>query len=550
MVGETRKNPPKMPMERSPPRNIYQKRLEAKEDRVTIPSNIMNVLFDNQKERETEKMDFNDVSKKGPNTNDKLLADRKSTTNQGQEAEEDTDPEIFETVDASRRKRRRRATSDDINDNAAVAVSNKYGPLNTLPTEGRDIPSQEINKAPRAKWPPAIVIKKILNPTQLVRKIRDIVIDKSFTFRKLNGEDGSRLQLKNKEDYRKVNIFLEQSGAQKHTWAPKGEGVLRYVIHGLDEGIDPEFIKEELNSLTVPCVAVKIISPNNKDIYVATVQRSKEFDPKGIEKINSICNHLVKIVAFKYKTPQRCYRCNAYRHGSRFCTASPRCYYCAGDHEGKDCKERETIKCCNCGGKHPAYSKECTVYQKEQQVVDEGRVKRRQKSRGRNSKNGSIDKKEVNVTVEEKSLDDTVKKTHKITKGKTYANVTKNTPEIPSDNPQTRRELEYQRRNKRKGENKSEKSRSPEGERKDCNGEENEIKKKTKEKAKERRKAQRIKEMESDGAGSASNDIKSIVEAMTTMSKMFMTQMTIMQGMLQKMSEMFLTFTTNNGSKP
>jgi hypothetical protein len=198
-----------------------------------------------------------------------------------------------------------------------------------------------------------------------VKKIREIVSDKTFTLKKLSSEDGSRLQLKNGEDYRKVNIFLDQSGAQKHTWAPKGEGILRYVIHGLDEGIDPVFIKEELSGLAIPCVAVKTISPFNKDIYVATVQRNKEFNAEVIEKISSICSHVVKIVPYKYKTPQRCYRCNAYRQGSRFCTASPRCYFCAGDHEGKDCGNKEEVKCCNCGEKHPAYSRDCTVYQKE-----------------------------------------------------------------------------------------------------------------------------------------------------------------------------------------
>lgn len=167
------------------------------------------------------------------------------------------------------------------------------------------------------------------------------------------------------DDYKKIQEFLKKSDAQIHSWAPKGERVVRYVIHGLDEGMDLDFIREELVSRDIPCLAAKTISPKNKDIYVITVARNEKFNPRLIEEIDNICCHKAKIVAFKYKKPQRCYRCNNYRHGSRFCTVSPRCYYCAGDHEGKDCPRDDPVKCCNCGGDHEAFSSKCEIYKAE-----------------------------------------------------------------------------------------------------------------------------------------------------------------------------------------
>jgi hypothetical protein len=184
--------------------------------------------------------------------------------------------------------------------------------------------------------------------------------------------------------------------------------------------------------------------------------------------------------------------------------------------------------------------------------VESGRVKRRQKSISRSRKNYEAVNENSDDINNLETLDDSRKKVNVTTNGNSYANIAKKS-KIPSEDPQKRRELEYERRNKKKRESKPKKPHSPSDEEKTrAEGSEDiEDKRKTR----ERRKALRIKkhERESKEEGERSpqgENVKTIMEAMTTMSNMFMKQMTIMQGMLEKMNEMFMTLKTNNGSKP
>ncbi|GFQ73600.1 putative RNA-directed DNA polymerase from transposon X-element [Trichonephila clavata] len=64
---------------------------------------------------------------------------------------------------------------------------------------------------------------------------------------------------------------------------------------------------------------------------------------------------IVEILRKKYGPPQ-CYRCQGFFHSSKFCTRTPRCVKCAGNHLAKECKKElnDKPKCCLCGGEHKA----------------------------------------------------------------------------------------------------------------------------------------------------------------------------------------------------
>lgn len=44
----------------------------------------------------------------------------------------------------------------------------------------------------------------------------------------------------------------------------------------------------------------------------------------------------------------RCFKCNSYGHSAKKCRNEEICSYCAGNHGGKDCPDRNIKKCCNC----------------------------------------------------------------------------------------------------------------------------------------------------------------------------------------------------------
>jgi hypothetical protein len=235
-----------------------------------------------------------------------------------------------------------------------------------------DMPRQK--KFNARERPPGIVIHEIKNMTEFIKKLKTMTTDHTFTIKK--HEEGSLLQLKNRLDYDKIKKELEMRNAQHFTWTTKGERLTRYIIHGLDAGIDPEYIMEDLQGLGVPCISVRILGKTKQDIYVATIKKNLEFDVKLLEEIRYICFHPIRISPYKYREPQRCYRCNRYGHSSRNCNAAPRCYRCAQGHEGKDCPQTSPAKCANCDGEHEAGNKECPFYKKaERRSISYGKNK-------------------------------------------------------------------------------------------------------------------------------------------------------------------------------
>ncbi|XP_048240223.1 uncharacterized protein LOC125373266 [Haliotis rufescens] len=64
--------------------------------------------------------------------------------------------------------------------------------------------------------------------------------------------------------------------------------------------------------------------------------------------------------------PLRCFKCQQFGHGAKFCRNNTACSRCGGAHEGSECTN--TIKCANCNGEHLASSKSCPRYERETKI--------------------------------------------------------------------------------------------------------------------------------------------------------------------------------------
>ncbi len=68
-------------------------------------------------------------------------------------------------------------------------------------------------------------------------------------------------------------------------------------------------------------------------------------------------------------SPLRCFQCQKFGHGQNSCSHKPVCARCSLEgHKDTDCPELQP-KCVNCCGEHPAYSRQCPEWNKQQSIV-------------------------------------------------------------------------------------------------------------------------------------------------------------------------------------
>lgn len=334
----------------------------TQDSRVPIPENLKKVLFSEATPARRAEKRLVEETQIADEPIMEVIDDSESTDGHNDDQSTSQDDGLFVTVKAAT-NRRKRVRKEDA-EPTAIALRNKFNPLTRVPTQlNHDTaPQGDASTTTKSKMPPAIVLYGVRNMTSLIKKVESIVSDKSFFIKKLS--DGSKLQLKSKSDYDNVKKFLEESDAQHHAWPNKNERLVKYIIYGLDKNMDCDYIQEDFIAQGIPCVGARVLGKTRTDAYVITIQKQPGFDLKKLEDIKHVCKHSITINTYKYKDPQRCYRCSRYGHGSRYCMAAPRCYLCAQGHEGKDCPKKDPKKCVNCGGNHAAGSKDCDEYKK------------------------------------------------------------------------------------------------------------------------------------------------------------------------------------------
>lgn len=76
-------------------------------------------------------------------------------------------------------------------------------------------------------------------------------------------------------------------------------------------------------------------------------------------------NHYATVLYDRTFRLRQCYNCQQYGHIGPGCVESPRCVYCAGAHQSRDCASRTNEqghdRCANCEGTHTAWSEDCEV---------------------------------------------------------------------------------------------------------------------------------------------------------------------------------------------
>ncbi|GFV20632.1 RNA-directed DNA polymerase from mobile element jockey [Trichonephila clavipes] len=161
-----------------------------------------------------------------------------------------------------------------------------------------------------------------------------------------------------------------QAGTSTQNWAP---GLLKHLQDLTKLKLESKLIGTKLRISPQTAYAYHLIrkyEENSLESYTYILPEDKKFRlvikglPTDMPPIEILSSLAAKNITSSIKTEGKiadqntaqCFRCQGFFHSSRFCTRTPRCVKCAGNHLAKECSKSidQKPKCCLCEGEHPA----------------------------------------------------------------------------------------------------------------------------------------------------------------------------------------------------
>lgn len=257
-----------------------------------------------------------------------------------------------------------------------VPTTNRYEALsdNGMETDDDAESTTSSRRRKRPPRPPPIVLHGVMKNTKtIIEKIQNATNTRRFYLKFSVNRTNIFF-----EDMTHYKLFLCKIGdeIEYHTFTPKGEKQHAYVVYNLNTDYTEAEIKEELiRQYKLEVEKVLKLKKTKTPIYMVTMNQKT-----SIQELNSECSllHYTKIRWAKYNSKKaiiQCKRCQEWGHATSNCRAKPRCVKCPGNHLTSECQlqERDQVKCCNCGGKHPASSEECPVYQDKIEAINKNK---------------------------------------------------------------------------------------------------------------------------------------------------------------------------------
>ncbi|GFY68840.1 RNA-directed DNA polymerase from mobile element jockey [Trichonephila inaurata madagascariensis] len=216
------------------------------------------------------------------------------------------------------------------------------------------------NEAPGAAAPPKkhhvppITIDYVSNKAGLLKHLQDL------TKLKLEAKLlGSKLRIfpQTAYVYHRIRKYVEENHLESYTYILPEDQKLRFVIRGLPTDMSPVDIIGSLAAKNIKVNECHIMTSKKTGkampLFLITLDKTEQ--NRAVHHVTDIYYVKVEVLHPKYGPPQ-CFRCQGFFHSSKFCTRTPRCVECAGEHLAKDCEKPvdQKPKCCLCEGEHPA----------------------------------------------------------------------------------------------------------------------------------------------------------------------------------------------------
>lgn len=244
--------------------------------------------------------------------------------------------------------------------------NNRFSPLSQLVQDAAKTTDDVKMDKPKIKKPPPINIvdqsKADIQKLLIAANISDYYIK--------NTSIGTQIFCNILADYNNLIEILKKNNNKFFSHDSATTKPVKFVLYGLHSVDINELIIELKAKDILNCTEVKKMNIKNQRYadqatYMLYFERGSVKQSELKEKCKVLFYTIVKWDFYRPSTkgPTRCFNCQTYGHGSKWCYLKTRCNICAGEHKSNDCPDLEkfnnadkntVLKCANCQGNHPS----------------------------------------------------------------------------------------------------------------------------------------------------------------------------------------------------
>lgn len=302
-------------------------------------------------------------------TNSQILVSDFSTTNPYEYLRELNDDDEEITMDFDDSERRDNERDEEVNNDK----SSKAGPNSKNEPRKKRVNHQAkdmkatFRGGAKSKEPPIYIFNT--RASKLLEILKGKVDLNVITIKNLSQIKMS-LTVNGIEVFNNVLTILRENEIEFYTRAPISERIHSWILKGIADDYDEEYIADELNDLNlenvnilkVKKISLKEFFKSKKGGYAFLVQVTSDSNSNNLTNVDRLVNQSAQWERIRREVGIQCFNCQRLGHVAKYCNRSYRCVKCSENHGPNECKitkqnveDKSKLFCVNCQTMgHPA----------------------------------------------------------------------------------------------------------------------------------------------------------------------------------------------------
>ncbi|KAL4136392.1 hypothetical protein QTP88_007940 [Uroleucon formosanum] len=234
-----------------------------------------------------------------------------------------------------------------------------------------EVPDEIIEPVKPPPSPPPIIVNGINDFVRLRSELIKLIGSENFLFK--SSTNNLKIITKNSDSYRSVVKFLNDQGAEYHTYQQRENKAFRIIIRNIHPSTPTNEVGIAIQEIGF--TVKQVVNVRHKITKLALPIFFVDLEPAEINKdvfhVTHILHTKIKIEEpHKRRELVQCFNCQKYGHSKTYCSHPPRCVGRAANHPSSSCNKTkdQPPTCALCCGNHPANYRGCTVHKDLQKL--------------------------------------------------------------------------------------------------------------------------------------------------------------------------------------